>query len=103
MPDTDLVDVRARAVSANALDAVRPLARRHGYRHTLSDLVRFAVELAAEISRRANQSGTAPGFPEDFQWPCPKQRGQSHPGQQLRPGSVRPGVDDPGAIRVEFP
>ncbi len=61
MPDADLIEIRVRAVSATDLDAIRPLARKCGFRHTIADLVRFAIALTANVSRRASQHGTIPG------------------------------------------
>ncbi len=46
-----LIEVRARRVPAASLDALRPLAARCGYRRTDNDLVRFAVQLAAELAK----------------------------------------------------
>ena len=43
MPSNDLADVEVGGLSADALDAIRPLAWRHGFRHANSDVVHFAV------------------------------------------------------------
>lgn len=47
--NTDYIEVRVRGVSAPNLDAIRPLARKYGYRQSISDLVRFAVNYAASV------------------------------------------------------
>lgn len=50
MLDNMVVEVRARQLPAAALDLVRPLARRCGYKHTNNDVVRFVVRLGAAIA-----------------------------------------------------
>ena len=50
MASANLIEVRARRLPAEALDAIRPLARRCGFRHNLNDIVRFAAELAAAVA-----------------------------------------------------
>ncbi len=77
MSDPDYVEVRVRAVSATELDAIRPAARRCGFGHSISDLVRFAVELAANISRRAEQGGSQVVAAEDVQWPSRRRPAQT--------------------------
>ena len=69
MPSIDTLDAHVRELSADDIDAVRPLARRHGFRPTTSDVLRFAVRLAAALRRHANAEGTVEGLPEDFSWP----------------------------------
>ena len=103
MPDPELVEVRARGVCADCLDVIRPLARRHGYRHTTTGAIRFAVDLAAAITRYANRDGSVPGFPEDFRWPRSEHRGQGHPSQQLPPGEADTGTEAPEAPQFDFP
>ncbi|MFH1747700.1 MAG: hypothetical protein ABIG44_11740 [Planctomycetota bacterium] len=80
MPDTDLMDVRVRDVSAADLDAIRPLARGCGYRHTIADLIRFAVALAANLGRRTNQQGMYLRNDLAIPWPTkPRNRGKKRP------------------------
>ena len=58
------VDVRARGVSADALDAIRPLARQRGYAHTNNDTIRFAVLLAASIAQSREGAAIAELCPQ---------------------------------------
>ena len=69
MPRVDLLNAHVRALSADDIDAIRPLARRHGYRPTLTDTLRFCVELAAALSRHVDNNGVIAGLPEGFSWP----------------------------------
>lgn len=91
MPDADQLDVRVREVSATDLDAIRPIARQCGYRQTVADLVRFAVALAANISRLVSQRGGAPGAGDDVPWPRRVRNLKNR-----RPGPVREPVESPG-------
>ncbi len=69
MLKVDLLDAHVRALSADDVDAVRPLARRYGFRPTTADTLRFAIELAAALSRCSTDDGTVAGLPEGFTWP----------------------------------
>jgi hypothetical protein len=69
MHEHDSIEVHVHSLSADTVDAIRPLARRHGFRLSIADTVRFAVELAARLSRLANDEGTIDGLPADFAWP----------------------------------
>jgi len=51
MREFDSVNVKVMGMDADALDAVRPLARRCGFRHTNSDVLRFAIGLAAAVGK----------------------------------------------------
>jgi hypothetical protein len=75
MKNEGVTDVHTRDVSVAALDAIRPLARRRGFRHTNSDAVRFAVRLTAEISRCSMREHSGLVFPLDFKWPAPDTSG----------------------------
>jgi hypothetical protein len=98
----DLIDARVRELSANDLDAVRPLARQFGFRHTNSDVLRFCVGLAAEVGRRLGLDGIVDGFPLDFRWPLPKR-----PRYQRRHSRQPVEADDARATtgygRIQFP
>ncbi len=74
MPRVDLLNAHVRALSADDIDAIRPLARRHGYRPTLTDTLRFCVELAAALSRHVDNNGVIAELPEGFSWPKRFQR-----------------------------
>ena len=69
MPAVDLLDAHVRGLSAADVDAARPLARRQGFRPTTADTLRFAIELAAALSRCSTDDGTITGLPEGFTWP----------------------------------
>ncbi len=104
MPEfTDLTDVHARRVSIDALDAIRPLARRHGFKHTNADVVRFALQLAAGISRCGGEGGTVVWIPEDLEWPRPEGRSGCR-GQTSSPAGVTEcRVKEPWAPGFKFP
>ena len=59
MRSVDQLEIRVRRVSADAVDAIRPLARRVGFRSSVSDLVRFAVLLASEAASAADDMNVA--------------------------------------------
>jgi hypothetical protein len=69
MLGVDLLDAHVRGLSAADVDAARPLARRYGFRPTTADTLRFAVELAAALSRSSADDGSIAGLPEGFTWP----------------------------------
>lgn len=45
-----VIEIRARGLRADVVDRLRCVAREHGYRHTNSDVVRFALWLAYHVS-----------------------------------------------------
>ena len=98
----DLIDVRVRELSASDLDAVRPLARQFGFRHTNSDVLRFCVGLAAEAGRRLGPDGTVDGFPLDFRWPLPK-RPRYRPRQSRHTDEADDSRVRTGYGRIQFP
>lgn len=103
MPGIDLVEVRVRDVSADALDAIRPLARRHGFKHTNADVIRFAVELACAVSSYVADRGHAQGFPADFEWPRAANRTESRHGPNGRYQALRRALDCMPGKTITFP
>ncbi len=59
MPNRDFLDVRVRQLPAEALDVLRPIARRYGYRHTHCDVLRFAVRVATVLAQASDQTPAA--------------------------------------------
>ncbi len=76
MPPIDYIEAHVRYLSADALDSIRPLARRCGFRPAMADVVRFAVEFVAALYGHADDNGCIPFLPDDFRWPraMPKTR-----------------------------
>ena len=103
MPDIDLVEVRVRDVSADALDAIRPLARRHGFKHTNADVIRFAVELACAVSSYVADSGHTQGFPAGFEWPRAANRAESRHGSNGRYQAFRRALGSMPGKTITFP
>ena len=97
----DLIEVHVHSISADTVDAIRPLARRHGFRPSISDTVRFAVDLAACLSRLVNEQGRIDGLPADFAWPKGIREERREQAQQRdRFGPIQ--LNLPGE-RYEFP
>ena len=69
MKSAETREVHVTGVCADALDAIRPFARRHGFSSSTSDAIRFAVALAAAMKRYANLNGVVAGLPKEFIWP----------------------------------
>lgn len=103
MPHDDLISVRVRRVSAQALDDVRPLAQRHGFSHTNADAVRFAVLLVGKIGRRIQRRDSLDALLSDIDWPRRSgRRSQNASGNGRIEQTMRtPGEDSPGSF--EFP
>lgn len=99
----DLIDLRVREVSADALDAIRPLARRHGFRHTNADVVRFAVGLADAVRRRIDETGTLEGLGVSLDWPRPRPRKSCRRRPQTQVEMTLAALDQVTGTRVEFP
>lgn len=66
----ELTHVHVRALDAAALDQIRPFARRHGYRPSIADSVRFAVDLTARLAELADDNGRITAWPDSFPWPA---------------------------------